>query len=178
MLNAVECLRSLLIHLLREAEVGYTDDIVAANLRCVRLQLLVCEVHLTQGLEDAVEINLAFTHSGVLMDGVVSRNFSMAAEHARVLLETCLGIAFGFIIVDVISRSIMRAQGKEYHMGKKSTVIKKNEKYRKKTASRTGEKHRERAFSLGVTNYMGKPFQEAELLENIEDLLTDKREVY
>ena len=40
--------------------------------RCVRLQLLVREVHLTQGLEDAVEINLAFTHSGVLMDGVVS----------------------------------------------------------------------------------------------------------
>ena len=52
----------------------------------------------------------------------------MAAEHARVLLETCLGIAFGFIIVDVISRSIMRARGKEYHMGKKSTVIKKDEK--------------------------------------------------
>ena len=72
MLNAVECLRSLLIHLLREAEVRYADDIVTANLRCVRLQLLVCEVHLTQGLEDAVEINLAFTHSGVLMDGVVS----------------------------------------------------------------------------------------------------------
>lgn len=37
--------------------------------------------------------------------------------------------------------------------------------------SRTGEKHRERAFSLGVTNYMGKPFQEAELLENITALL-------
>lgn len=40
--------------------------------------------------------------------------------------------------------------------------------------SRTGEKHRERAFSLGVTNYMGKPFQEADLLENIEALLTVK----
>ncbi|QGM27089.1 MULTISPECIES: Hpt domain-containing protein [Acinetobacter] len=37
--------------------------------------------------------------------------------------------------------------------------------------SRTGEKHRERAFSLGVTHYMGKPFQEAELLANIEQLL-------
>ncbi|OTG65582.1 Hpt domain-containing protein [Acinetobacter silvestris] len=37
--------------------------------------------------------------------------------------------------------------------------------------SRTGEKHRERAFSLGVTNYMGKPFQESELLENITALL-------
>ena len=72
MLDTVECLRSLLIHLLREAEVGYADDIVAANLRCVRLQLLVCEVHLTQGFEDAVEINLTLAHSGVLVDGVVS----------------------------------------------------------------------------------------------------------
>ena len=63
-----------------------------------------------------------------LMYGVVSRNFSMAAEHALVLLETCLGIAFGFIIVDVISRSIMRALGREYHMGKESTVIKKEKK--------------------------------------------------
>ena len=38
--------------------------------------------------------------------------------------------------------------------------------------SRTGEKHRERALSLGVSQYMGKPFQEETLLENIESLLT------
>ena len=37
--------------------------------------------------------------------------------------------------------------------------------------SRTGEKHRERALSLGVNQYMGKPFQEEALLENIESLL-------
>lgn len=37
--------------------------------------------------------------------------------------------------------------------------------------SRTGEKHRERAFQLGVNCYMGKPFQEQELLENIHELL-------
>ena len=37
--------------------------------------------------------------------------------------------------------------------------------------SRTGEKHRERAFSLGVSHYMGKPFQEAELVSNVENLL-------
>ena len=43
--------------------------------------------------------------------------------------------------------------------------------------SRTGEKHRERAFSLGVTNYMGKPFQEANLLENIKSALSVSREV-
>ena len=38
--------------------------------------------------------------------------------------------------------------------------------------SRAGEKHRERAFSLGVNHYMGKPFQEVELLNNIQQLLT------
>ncbi|MCH7336710.1 Hpt domain-containing protein [Acinetobacter sp. NIPH 2699] len=37
--------------------------------------------------------------------------------------------------------------------------------------SRTGEKHRERALSLGVNQYMGKPFQEETLLENIDSLL-------
>lgn len=85
-----------------------------------------CAVH---GLPDRIGLSVdAGARLYYLMYGVVSRNFSMAAEHARVLLETCLGIAFGFIIVDVISRSIMRAQGKEYHMGKKSTVIKKDEK--------------------------------------------------
>ena len=41
--------------------------------------------------------------------------------------------------------------------------------------SRTGEKHRERAFSLGVTHYMGKPFQEAELLANIQELIAEKQ---
>jgi len=37
--------------------------------------------------------------------------------------------------------------------------------------SRTGEKHRDRAFEIGVTNYMGKPYQEAELIENIQSAL-------
>ncbi|MBK0064374.1 MULTISPECIES: Hpt domain-containing protein [unclassified Acinetobacter] len=44
--------------------------------------------------------------------------------------------------------------------------------------SRTGEKHRERALSLGVSHYMGKPFQEAELLANIEDLLETRSGSY
>ena len=36
--------------------------------------------------------------------------------------------------------------------------------------SRTGEKHRERALAIGVNEYLGKPFQETELLETIERL--------
>ncbi len=37
--------------------------------------------------------------------------------------------------------------------------------------SRTGEKHRERAVAIGVNEYMGKPFQEAELLQTLERLV-------
>ncbi len=37
--------------------------------------------------------------------------------------------------------------------------------------SRTGEKHRDRALEIGVTNYMGKPYQEDELIDNIQRAL-------
>ena len=37
--------------------------------------------------------------------------------------------------------------------------------------SRTGEKHRERALSIGVNIYLGKPYQEAQLLEVISQLV-------
>ncbi|VRS08506.1 two-component response regulator [Streptococcus pneumoniae] len=37
--------------------------------------------------------------------------------------------------------------------------------------SRTGEKHRERALEIGVNDYMGKPFQEQELLNKIQRIL-------
>ena len=37
--------------------------------------------------------------------------------------------------------------------------------------SRTGEKHRERAFEIGVQRYLGKPYQEPELMRNVFDLL-------
>jgi chemosensory pili system protein ChpA (sensor histidine kinase/response regulator) len=37
--------------------------------------------------------------------------------------------------------------------------------------SRTGDKHRQRAMQIGVNRYLGKPFQETELMENIKALL-------
>jgi len=36
--------------------------------------------------------------------------------------------------------------------------------------SRTGEKHRDRALALGVNEYLGKPYQETELLNIIQAL--------
>jgi chemosensory pili system protein ChpA (sensor histidine kinase/response regulator) len=37
--------------------------------------------------------------------------------------------------------------------------------------SRTGEKHRQRAFDIGVDRYLGKPYQEPELMRNVFELL-------
>ena len=39
--------------------------------------------------------------------------------------------------------------------------------------SRTGDKHRQRAMQIGVNRYLGKPFQESDLLENIRALLEE-----
>jgi chemosensory pili system protein ChpA (sensor histidine kinase/response regulator) len=41
--------------------------------------------------------------------------------------------------------------------------------------SRTGEKHRDRAMSIGVNRYLGKPYQETVLLQNIEELIKQDR---
>jgi chemosensory pili system protein ChpA (sensor histidine kinase/response regulator) len=38
-------------------------------------------------------------------------------------------------------------------------------------SSRTADKHRRHALQLGVNAYLGKPYQEAELLEQIKSLL-------
>jgi chemosensory pili system protein ChpA (sensor histidine kinase/response regulator) len=42
--------------------------------------------------------------------------------------------------------------------------------------SRTGAKHRDYAMQLGVDRYLGKPYQESELLNEINSLLTERSE--
>ncbi len=53
--------------------------------------------------------------------------------------------------------------------------VKRSEEYNEITivmiTSRTGQKHRERALELGVDHYLGKPYQEHELLEILEDTI-------
>lgn len=41
--------------------------------------------------------------------------------------------------------------------------------------SRTGQKHRDRASKIGVNVYMGKPYNETELLENIKSMLEQRQ---
>jgi chemosensory pili system protein ChpA (sensor histidine kinase/response regulator) len=41
--------------------------------------------------------------------------------------------------------------------------------------SRVGEKHRARAIEIGVNDYLGKPYQEAQLLDAIEPLVRQRR---
>lgn len=40
--------------------------------------------------------------------------------------------------------------------------------------SRTGDKHRERAEGIGVNRYLGKPYQETELMEHINSVLDER----
>jgi chemosensory pili system protein ChpA (sensor histidine kinase/response regulator) len=41
--------------------------------------------------------------------------------------------------------------------------------------SRTGDKHRQRAMDIGVNGYLGKPYQETDLLQNIQETLNESR---
>ncbi len=41
--------------------------------------------------------------------------------------------------------------------------------------SRTGEKHRQRAFEIGVERYLGKPYSEADLLRHVNEMLEANR---
>ena len=56
-----------------------------------------------------------------------------------------------------------------------ATEMKRNARLRQipivMITSRTGDKHRQRAFDLGVNRYLGKPYQEADLLRNVNELL-------
>lgn len=42
--------------------------------------------------------------------------------------------------------------------------------------SRTGEKHRQRALEIGVERYLGKPYQEDDLLRQVQDVLRKDRD--
>ena len=56
-----------------------------------------------------------------------------------------------------------------------ATNMKQSEKFKDipiiMITSRTGQKHKDRAKAIGVDRYLGKPYQELELLENIKELL-------
>ena len=53
-----------------------------------------------------------------MMYGCVKQNLALAIEHMILLVETCLMIVFGFLLVDIVSRIVMRILGQEYHIGK------------------------------------------------------------
>ena len=55
-----------------------------------------------------------------MMYGWVSADSAMAGREMDLLLETCLAIALGFLIVDVVSRIGLYAKKMEYRVGKKT----------------------------------------------------------
>ena len=57
-----------------------------------------------------------------MMYGWVSGDNLMARQETGILLETCLAIALGFLIVDVVSRCMLYAAKKEIHVGKRGNL--------------------------------------------------------
>lgn len=55
-----------------------------------------------------------------MMYGYVSQDSTMVFDETILLFTTCLAIAFGFNIVDVVSRGIMNALKRDYRIGKNS----------------------------------------------------------
>ncbi len=60
-----------------------------------------------------------------LMYGFVSQDMALVFSKAQTLLGTCLAIAFGFIIVDLVTRVIMHELKKEYRIGKATQIFHK-----------------------------------------------------
>lgn len=60
-----------------------------------------------------------------------------------------------------------------------ATLVRNNERLKDipiiMITSRTGDKHRNRALEIGVDRYLGKPFQETELIEEIQAILNKRR---
>jgi chemosensory pili system protein ChpA (sensor histidine kinase/response regulator) len=58
-----------------------------------------------------------------------------------------------------------------------ATLVRNNDQYKDlpiiMITSRTGDKHRDRAMNIGVNAYLGKPYQETDLVETMQDLLGD-----
>ncbi|MGB3394418.1 MAG: Hpt domain-containing protein [Stenotrophomonas sp.] len=56
-----------------------------------------------------------------------------------------------------------------------ATAMRADDRYRAvpivMITSRSGDKHRQRAFEIGVQRYLGKPYQELDLMRNVYDLL-------
>lgn len=59
-------------------------------------------------------------HLYYMMYGCISQNMDLAISETVAILETCLAIAFGFIIVDMIARYTMSALKRDYRVSKSS----------------------------------------------------------
>ena len=81
-LNAVESFGSLLVHFFGEAEVANADDVVAADFGSVGFKLFVGKIHFAERLKNAVEINFALAHGGVMVNRVIG--FAATVEPRRI----------------------------------------------------------------------------------------------
>ena len=92
------------------------------------------------------------------------------AEDGGPALEQLRGGSFDLMLLDI---EMPRMDGYEL-----ATVMKNDPRLKHipiiMITSRTGAKHRDRAVEIGVERYLGKPYQEPELMANVQELLKEK----
>jgi chemosensory pili system protein ChpA (sensor histidine kinase/response regulator) len=132
---------------------------------------------------DAAPIEQAVEQRGVPLVMVVDDSVTMRKVTGRVLERHSFEVATAKDGLDALERMVdfvpdlmlldiemPRMDGYEL-----ATAMKADPRLRNvpiiMITSRTGEKHRQRAMDLGVERYLGKPYQEAELMRNVFDLL-------
>ena len=100
---------------------------------------------------------------GLQAEGFATRVYSDGEAALKALLDNPPDLA----VCDV---KMPRMDGYEL-----AARVRKNPEFAKlpmiMVTSRTGAKHRARAIELGVNDYLGKPYQEFEMLEAIQKLL-------
>ncbi len=134
-------------------------------------------------LADEAVTHLPGTHRKVPLVMVVDDSVTMRKVTGRVLERHSLEVATAKDGLDALERmadfvpdlmlldiEMPRMDGYEL-----ATAMKADPRLRDvpivMITSRTGDKHRQRAFEIGVERYLGKPYQEVELMRNVFELL-------
>ena len=134
-------------------------------------------------LADEAVVHVPTTHRKVPLVMVVDDSVTMRKVTGRVLERHSLEVATAKDGLDALERmadfvpdlmlldiEMPRMDGYEL-----ATAMKADPRLRNvpivMITSRTGDKHRQRAFEIGVERYLGKPYQEVELMRNVFELL-------
>ncbi len=132
------------------------------------------EAHIIEEHQDEIRPVIMVVDDSITVRKVTTRllernNFEVMTAKDGVDAVSVLGDKIPDVIL--LDIEMPRMDGFEF-----ATIVRHNENYKNipiiMITSRTGDKHQKRAKEIGVNQFMGKPFNEIDLLNKIESLLS------